>query len=168
MGALAVAGGAALLSGGQATRSSRFPVVWQFDRPDRPIFVTRTTGKNVWVKGISIRGENISNETLTAVQGVLKPDRSNTEIKLNVSLAGDAAAREIPPGATFTLNYAFPQPAAPGQQFGISAEEFLSTYGGLIFAFHYTQSGNETTRIEYLSPSMLRAQLAEIEGLAPR
>jgi hypothetical protein len=164
--ALAVAGGAVLLSRGQATRASRFPVVWQLDRANRPIFVTGMAGKDVWVKGIAIRGENISNETLTAVGGVLKPDLSNAEINLSVDVAGDAAAAEIPPG-TFTLNYAFPQ-TAPGQQLGISAKEFLSTYGGMIFTFHYTQLGHETTRIEYLSPSMLKAQLAEIETAAPR
>jgi hypothetical protein len=168
LGVLAIAGGAALFSRGEATRASRFPIVWQLDQPDRPIFVTHTTGKEVWVKGISIRGENLSNETLTAVQAVLKPDRSNAEIRLDVSLAGDGGTQEIPAGAAFALNYAFPQAAAPGQQGGISAEDFLSTYGGLIFAFHYTQSGQETTRIEYLSPSMLRAQLAEIEGPASR
>jgi hypothetical protein len=173
--ALSTAGGFALLSGKRAesTReapmvsSRESPVVWFYEGQDRSkqsIFVKRKFSGATWIEGISIRGENTSNQPLTAVEATLKSD-TGEEIELTVSAAGSrqtqADAHDVPSGE-FILKYGF-HPDASGQQAGVPAEEFLSKNGGMIFKFSYTVAGVQTTLIEYFSPSRLKAQLVDAE-----
>jgi hypothetical protein len=159
----------AFLSGDRAESSRGSPIVWLLDgqdRPERSIFVTRKLAGATWIEGFAITGENTSNQTLTAIQGAIKPD-TGEEIKLSVSMAGSqrkqTETQDMPSGSKFTLESAF-HPDASGRQTGMPAEEFLSKYGGMIFRFSYTVAGVQTTLIEYFSTSRLKAQLADIES----
>lgn len=181
--ALSTAGGVALLSGNRAESSREAPmssreapmssrespIVWFYDGQDRPkrsIFVTRKFSGATWIDGLAIRGENTSNQPLTAVQGTIKSD-TGQEIKLSVSGAGSqqtkADAHDVLSGSEFTLEYGF-HPDASGQQAGMPAEEFLSKNGGMIFKFSYTVAGVQTALIEYFSPSKLKTQLVDAES----
>jgi hypothetical protein len=148
---------------------ARSSIVWQFDHGGLPaakhsVFVTRKVGARTWIEGFSIHGENTSGGVLSAVQGSIKPDNSDVDLKLGVimSLVGDepssSGAVDIPPGAYFSLRYAF-RPTAPGQPAGIAAEDFFARYGGAVFAVSYTLGGVHKTEIEYLSSAQLKAQL---------
>jgi hypothetical protein len=179
--ALSTAGSVALLSGKPAesardapTESSReSPIIWFYDGQDQPqqsIFIKRKFSGTTWVEGISIRGENTSDQPLTAVQATLISD-TGEEFELTVSSTGSqqtrADAQDVPSGSEFTLEYGF-HPDASGQQAGMPAEEFLSNYGGMIFKFRYAMPGVQRTLIEYFSPSRLKAQLVDAVRSAQR
>ena len=172
--ALSAAGSVALLSGNRAeskpetpTVSLREPpIVWFYDGQDHPqqsIFVKRNFSGATWIEGISIRGENKSNQSLTAVQATLISD-SGEQIELTVRATGgqkaQADASNVPSGSEFSLEYGFHSDAS-GRQTGMPAEEFLSKYGGMIFRLRYTVPGAQRTLLEYFSPSRLKAQLAD-------
>ena len=171
--ALSAAGSVALLSGNRAeskpetpTVSLREPpIVWFYDGQDHPqqsIFVKRNFSGATWIEGISIRGENKSNQSLTAVQATLISD-SGEQIELTVrAIRGQQAADapNVPSGSEFSLEYGFHSDAS-GRQTGMPAEEFLSKYGGMIFRLRYTVPGAQRTLLEYFSPSRLKAQLAD-------
>jgi len=179
--ALSTAGGVALLSSKRAESTREAPIVslressivWFYDGQDHPkqsIFIKRNFSGANWIEGISIRGKNTSNQSLTAVQATLISD-TGEEIELTVSAAGSpqtqADAHDVPSGSEFTLEYGFHLDAS-GQQAGMPAEEFLSKYGGMIFRFRYTMPGVQRTLIEYFSPSRLKAQLVDAERSAQR
>ena len=164
----------ALLSGNRAeskpetpTVSLREPpIVWFYDRQDHPqqsIFVKRNFSGATWIEGISIRGENKSNQSLTAVQATLISD-SGEQIELTVRATGgqqaQADAPNVPSGSEFSLEYGFHSDASD-RQTGMPAEEFLSKYGGMIFRLRYTVPGAQRTFLEYFSTSRLKAQLAD-------
>jgi hypothetical protein len=170
--ALSAVGSVALLSGNRAkpeapTVSLREPpIVWFYDGQDHPqqsIFVKRNFSGATWIEGISIRGENKSNQSLTAVQATLISDRGD-QIELTVRATGgqqaQADAPNVPSGSEFSLEYGFHSDAS-GHQTGMPAEEFLSKYGGMIFRLRYTVPGAQRTLLEYFSPSRLKAQLAD-------
>ena len=172
--ALSAAGSVALLSGNRAeskpetsTEGLREPsIVWFYDgqdHPQRSIFVKRNFSGATWIEGISIRGENKSNQSLTAVQATLISD-SGEQIELTVRAPGgqqaQADAPNVPSGSDFSLEYGFHSDAS-GRQAGMPAEEFLSKYGGMIFRLRYTVLGAQRTLLEYFSPSRLKAQLAD-------
>jgi hypothetical protein len=177
-GALSIAGGVLFLSSeranssraeeaflsGNRTGSSRVsPIVWLHDGQDRlgrSIFVTRRLAGAAWIEGLAIRGENASDQTLTGLQGAIKTD-SGEEIRLSVNTEESQGnwADAVPSGSKFTLK----SEANPyGTQKGMPAEEFLSKYGGMIFRVSYAVAGVQTTLIEYISTSKLRAQLADM------
>ncbi len=168
------AAGVALLSGNRAeskpdtpTVSLREPpIIWFYDGQDHPqqsIFVKRNFSGATWIEGISIRGENKSNQSLTAVQATLISD-SGEQMELTVRATGaqkaQADASNVPSGSEFSLEYGFHSDAS-GRQTGMPAEEFLSKYGGMIFRLRYTVPGAQRTLLEYFSPSRLKAQLAD-------
>jgi hypothetical protein len=179
-GALSVAGGVAFLSAERANSSraeeaflsgnhvgaSRVPlIVWLHDgqgRLGQSIFVTRRLAGSAWIEGLALRGENASNQTLTGLQGAIKTD-SGEEIRLGVNTEGNqgnwADAQDVPSGSKFTLTSSL---NPDGTQTGMPVEEFLSKYGGMIFRVSYAVAGVQTTLIEYISTSRLRAQLADM------
>lgn len=177
--ALSAAGSVALLSGNRAESKPETPteglreppIVWFYDGQDhhqQSIFVKRNFSGATWIEGISIRGENKSNQSLTAVQATLISD-SGEQIELAVRATGGQEARadapNVPSGSEFSLEYGFHSNAS-GRQTGMPAEEFLSKYGGMIFRLRYTVPGAQRTLLEYFSPSRLKAQLADAS--APR
>lgn len=179
-GALSVAGGVVFLSSERANSSraeeafvsgnhvggSRVPlIVWLHDgqgRLGQSIFVTRRLAGSAWIEGLALRGENASNQTLTGLQGAIKTD-SGEEIRLGVNTEGNqgnwADAQDVPSGSKFTLKSSL---NPDGTQTGMPAEEFLSKYGGMIFRVSYAVAGVQTTLIEYISTTKLRAQLADM------
>jgi len=175
--ALSTAGGVALLSTKQLEdplgstnhpeNSRESPISWSYDGQDplkRSIFVTRVSDGTAWIEGLSISGENKSNQTLTGVQGVVKWD-SGERMTLKVSAAGSQGtgpdAQIVPAGDEFTLGYEF-QPDGSGQP-GVPAKAFLAANGGVIFKVRYKVADEQTTLIEYLSPSRLKSQLSGLE-----
>ena len=175
--ALSTAGSVALLSGKRiestrevAIASSRAsPLVWFYDvrnHPKRSIFVKRNFSGATRIEGISIRGENASDQFLTAVQATLISD-TGKEMKLTVNAAGSrqaqADAYDVPSQSEFSLEYGI-QLDTSGQQAGMPAEEFLSKYGGMIFTFRYTVGGVQRTLIDYFSPSRLKTELVEAKS----
>jgi hypothetical protein len=48
----------------------------------------------------------------------------------------------------------------------VTAEEVVQTFGGLMLKVHYEVAGKEKAFMQYLSPAMLKDQLAEIEAQA--
>jgi hypothetical protein len=172
--ALPAAGSVALLSGNRAESKQEAPavslreppLVWFYDGQDHPkqsIFVKRNFSGATWIEGISISGENKSNQSLTAVQATLISD-SGEQIELTVRATGrqqaDADAPNVPSGSAFSLEHGFHSDGS-SHLTGMSAEEFLSNYGGMIFRMRYTVAGVQRTLIDYLSLSRLKAQLTD-------
>jgi len=173
--ALSTAGGVALLSTkrlddppgstNRPEKSRESSISWSYDGQDpRSIFVTRVAGGTTWIEGLSIRGKNKSNQTLTGVQGVIKWD-SGERMTLKVSAAGSEGtgqdAETVPAGDEFSLGYEF-QPDGSDQP-GVPAKAFLAANGGVIFKVRYKVADEQTTLIEYLSPSRLKSQLSALE-----
>jgi hypothetical protein len=117
---------------------------------------------------------------MTSVAGLIKPDGDRPELTLAVSVdmpggeaslvhppeahvAAPLADGVIPPHARFKLAFPFPVEAANGEH-GVTAEEALATFGGLMLKVHYDYESKQKAFIQYLSPSMLKDQLAEIEA----
>ena len=140
--ALSAAGSVALLSGNRTeskpetpTVSLREPpIVWFYDRQDHPqqsIFVKRNFSGATWIEGISMRGKNTSNQSLTAVQATLISD-SGEQIELTVRATGgqqaQADAPNVPSGSEFSLEYGFHSDAA-GHQTGMPARNFCQSMG---------------------------------------
>jgi hypothetical protein len=153
----------AFLGSNPAASSRTSPVVWLHEGQNRrSIFVTRRLAGDAWIEGLAITGENASSQILTGVRGVMKMD-SGKEIKLGFNTEGGqgkwADTQDVPPGSKFTFKSALDPDAT---QTGMPASEFLSKHGGMIFHVSYAAAGVQTTLIEYLSTSKLKAQLADI------
>lgn len=118
--------------------SSQSPIAWNLDDRDVQPASTDTAG-------FSISGINVSDQALEEVRAVLKPDASQRELELALSVEGDGfeAGTVIPPGARFSL-------------VSVAANEDGSKQsGGAILRFRYVQAGQRKTSILYLTPSMI-------------
>ena len=140
------------------------PIDWLFDKPgSRAMLTLSNFGNGVRIIGFSIGGTNASDQPLTEVRAILKPDKGSRDIELILSLGGDHQSREssrtIPPGARFSLVYAF-----PGHSNGMPTSAFLAKFGGAVFAFKYTHAGSRRTLISYLSESKIKEQLPTAEA----
>lgn len=118
--------------------NSQSPVAWNLDDRDvqRPV-------TSPW--GFSISGTNVSDEALEQVQAVLKPDSTQREVPLALSVEGDSVRNgsAIPADAHFSLFSATPDEGASRQT------------GGAILTFRYVQAGQRKTSILYLTPAMV-------------
>ena len=151
------------------TGSTRFPdasrseVVWLFDQPGGPpLFALSPDDKGAKINGFLISGKNTSNQPLTEVQGVLKPDSGDGNFELNLSLNGnptDKNVRTIPPGAHFSLVYEFPK-----RQKVLSPYGFIEKLGGIVFTFHHTHAGIQKAVICYFSASKFRSDLQNVDA----
>ena len=90
--------------------NSQSPVAWALDDHDGQGPVT-----SPW--GFSIGGTNVSDQALEQVQAVLKPDATEREIPLALSVEGDGAGdgSVIPAEANFSLFSAGPDEGGAGQ-----------------------------------------------------
>jgi hypothetical protein len=183
VGGLMLGGGLILRAGTPSQVASSEAVAWLFQQKDLPIaersvFAFVGTQAGLRIKGFSISAVNNSDQPLRGVEGIIKPDVSRTDLKLAVSvdrseadaapeaLAGEPEAKDaIPAHAPFKLVFAFPAEAANGQD-GVTAEEVLATFGGVMLKVRYEAAGKQKTFIEYLSPEMLKAQLVELQAEA--
>ena len=200
-GAVFLVCGGLLIGGGLLMRASSGPAVaaadpvetfsgitWLFEDPDLPlperaVFTLSGTPRAFLINGLSIRGVNNSDEPLTGLEGVLKPDIQRPELKLSLKLDEDTHANHpsadgaesvavaavpkntVPPHASFRLIFPFPA-EAKGDQDGISTDELFESYGGLLLKLRYETEGTEKSVIQYLAPDMLKAQLDEVPGQA--
>ncbi len=118
--------------------NSQSPVAWSLDDRGDRLPVT-----SPW--GFSISGTNISDQALEQVQAVLKPDSTEREMALALSVEGDGAGdgSVIPANAGFSLFSAAPDDGASGQT------------AGAILTFRYMQAGQRKSSILYLTPAMV-------------
>ncbi|MGZ9243710.1 MAG: hypothetical protein ACXW6K_24840, partial [Candidatus Binatia bacterium] len=183
LGGLMLGGGLILRAGTPSQVPSSEAITWLFQQKDLPIaersvFAFAGTPKGLRIKGFSISGQNGSDQSLTGVEGIIKPDVQRTDLKLAVSIdkpeadgapaaqATEPGAKDvIPPHAPFKLVFAFPPQAANGQD-GVTEEEVLATFGGVMLKVRYEVAGKQKTFIEYLSPEMLKEQLVELQAEA--
>jgi hypothetical protein len=95
--------------------------------------------------GFSISGTNVSDQALEQVEAVLKPDSSERELPLALSVESEAARADnaIPANAHFSLFAAAPDQGASAQA------------GGAILTFRYVQAGQRKSSIVYLTPAMV-------------
>jgi hypothetical protein len=184
-GGLMLGGGLILRAGTPAPVATFDGIVWFFEQKglpiaERSVFAFAGTSEGVRVTGFSISGENQSDQPMISVAGLIKPDGDRPELTLAVSVdmpggeaslvhppeahvAAPLADGVIPPHARFKLAFPFPVEAANGEH-GVTAEEVLATFGGLMLKVHYDYESKQKAFIQYLSPSMLKDQLAEIEA----
>ena len=159
---------------------SAHSVAWFFEEPalpivERSVFTAELTPQGVRLTGLAIKAENNSDEALSALEGVVKPDAKRVDLKLEVKVdlvpadgAHGAEAAEvqengvIPPHAFFSLVFPFP-PEAQGEEPGIALNDFIAAYGGLMIKLRYDVAGTQKSLIHYLSPEMLKSQLTEIQ-----
>lgn len=173
-------GGGLLLRGAKptvATASVSEPIAWLFEHDtlaldERSVFAFAASPDGMRIEGFAIGGVNMSDQTLDSVGSVIKPDHQARDVKLAMRvMAPDEQAGEtktfepgvpgtIPPQGQFALLFAF-----PGEG-GLTPEQVLSTFGGVMLKVRYEVGGNEKSFIHYLSPSFLERQLTEITGAA--
>lgn len=193
LGCLMLGGGLILRAGTPAqvapTSAPESPdsLVWFFEQKDLPlaersIFIFTGTPEGVRIKGFSISAENKSDQPLTGVSGILKPDVEGPDMPLSVTIdmpKGEAslahppeasaaeanAAGVVPAHSVFRLIFPFPEEPGSEQQ-GVTPEEVVQTFGGLMLKVHYDVAGKEKAFMHYLSPAMLKEQLSEIEASA--
>jgi hypothetical protein len=186
LGGLMLGGGLILRAGtpSQVAPAAPDSLVWSFEQKDLPlaersIFIFASTTEGVRIKGFSISAENKSDQPLTRVKGVLKPDVEGTEMPLSVTIdmpKGEAilhptevsaaeASGVAPAHSIFRLIFHFPdEPGAGADQHGVTAAEVVETFGGLMLKVHYNVAGKQKSFMHYLSLAMLKDQLAEIEA----
>jgi hypothetical protein len=161
-------------------------IIWTFQDSDRPlperaVFTLSGTPASFRINGLSVGGVNLSDQVLSAVSGVLKPDVKRPDLNLTLKVdtqaapagEGDAvvqgldavAAASVPAGAHFQLVFPFP-PEAMGGEGGITVEDYFESYGGLLLKVRYEVDGTQKTVIQYLPPDVLRAQLDEVSAEA--
>jgi hypothetical protein len=188
-GALLLVCGGLMLGGGFMLRaktptplvaaSASEPIAWLFEHPSLPIdersvFVFDAAPDGLRIKGFAIGGVNLSEETVGSLGGVIKPDGrdQNLDLALSVEPPGvdtDEAQQPQPPAALpegavpsqapFRLVYLFPTDGADG---GLTSQQVLSTYGGVLLKVHYEMEGKQRSFIQYLPAALLEEQLAEI------
>ena len=120
--------------------------------------------RGLTVTGFLIAGENTSDQTLTDVEAVLKPDKNaDGNIELALGLTNHSPGqplRTVPPGAQFSLTYTL------SNYLTGSSDAFVEKCGGVIFTFHYTHAGVPKAVIWYLSPSRLGTELRKAGPVA--
>ena len=163
-----------------AATTSAEPIAWLYEHPSLPIderemFILAVTADGIRIKGFAIGGVNLSDETLGSLGGVIKPDGLDHDLKLALSVenpethtdeANSAGAQPtallpegaVPSQAPFKLVFTFPDEANGG----MTPQQVLSTFGGLLLKVHYEMDGKQKSFIQYLPASVLEGQLAEI------
>jgi hypothetical protein len=158
-----------------AEATDEVDVVWLFDDlertfEERSVFAVADGATAVRLTGLAFNAENWSDHTLTDFHGTVKPDLKIIDFKLAIELGesvgpmpASPAPDTVPPRTAFRLIVPFPREVMDGEA-GVDVDDFLSDYGGLTLKVRYAVDGKEKSFIQYLSPSMLKAQLAEIAG----
>jgi hypothetical protein len=126
----------------EARGASKSPVAWRVDDPG----VRISSGG---AGGFSVGGINVSDKALEQIHAVLKPDGTQREMPLSLSIEGQSSepGASIPAGARFSLASAPPN------------EDGSETSIGAILSFRYVQAGQRKSSILYLTPATV-ARLA--------
>ena len=185
-GGLLLGGGLFLRAGAgttpQVAEDAHQGIAWTFEEtgrplPERAVFTLSGTPESFRINGLSVSGMNQSDQPLTAVRAILKPDVQWPDLKLTLQVdrpavpagEGDTAAQAldivpentVPPHAAFRLVFPFPPEAMDGED-GITVEEFFESYGGLLLKLHYESEDKQRSVIQYLAPELLKSQLEEV------
>jgi hypothetical protein len=125
-------------AGGAPKADANSPVIWLLDDGKGP--ATAPVGD-----GSAIAGVNSSNQDLSQVRATLKPDASQREVPLALSVEGQAAegAAVIPAGARFSLTAETPDAVR------------ARSSGGAILTFRYLYAGQQKSTILYLNAATL-------------
>lgn len=187
-GGLFLRAGAGTTPQADAAEDEPHGIAWSFEEVDRPlperaVFTLSGTPSSFRINGLSLSGTNLSDQPLTAVEGVLKPDVKRPDLKLTLSVdkaatpiaEGDteghaldiAPQHTVPPQAPFRLVFPFPPEAMDGED-GLTVEEYFESYGGLLLKLRFEVDGQERSLIQYLSPELLKSQLDEVTAEAGR
>jgi len=126
----------------EARGASKSPVAWRLD--DAGVQIS-----SGGAGGFSVGGMNVSDKALEQIHAVLKPDGTQREMPLSLSVEGQSSepGTSIPAGARFSLASATPN------------EDGSETSGGAIISFRYVQAGQRKSSILYLTPATV-ARLA--------
>jgi hypothetical protein len=126
----------------EARGASKSPVGWRLD--DAGVQIS-----SGGAGGFSVGGMNVSDKALEQIHAVLKPDGTQREMPLSLSIEGQSSepGTSIPAGARFSLASATPN------------EDDSETSGGAILSFRYVQAGQRKSSILYLTPATV-ARLA--------
>jgi hypothetical protein len=126
----------------EARGASKSPVAWRLD--DAGVQIS-----SGGAGGFSVGGMNVSDKALEQIHAVLKPDGTQREMPLSLSIEGQSSepGTSIPAGAPFSLASATPN------------EDDSETSGGAILSFRYVQAGQRKSSILYLTPATV-ARLA--------
>jgi hypothetical protein len=126
----------------EARGASKSPVAWRLD--DAGVKIS-----SGGAGGFSVGGMNVSDKALEQIHAVLKPDGTQREMPLSLSVEGQSSepGTSIPAGARFSLASATPN------------EDGSETSGGAILSFRYVQAGQRKSSILYLTPAIV-ARLA--------
>ena len=158
------------------------PIAWLFEHKSLPIdersvFAYVATPDGVRIKGFAIGGVNLSEQPVSALAGIIKPDAQAHDLKLALSVempgehegaqSSEAMAAAVPDGtipsqAPFRLVFLFPS-ATDG---GMTPHDVLAAYGGLMLRVRYEVEGKQRSFIQYLPQALLEEQLAEIAAEA--
>lgn len=188
-GGLLVGGGLLMRAGARTTTIADLApeatfsgITWTFNEPDLPlperaVFTLSGTPESFRINGLSVSGVNNSDQPLTALQGVLKPDVQRPDLRLSLQVdekqtpSGEGAPPQtavvapgtVPAHTPFRLLFPFP-PEAMGGEDGITVDEFFDSYGGLLLKLRYEIEGVEKSVIQYLGPDLLKGQLDEVSA----
>jgi len=126
----------------EARGASKSPVAWRLD--DAGVQIS-----SGGAGGFSVGGMNVSDKALEQIHAVLKPDGTQREMPMSLSVEGQSSepGTSIPAGARFSLASATPN------------EDGSETSGGAILSFRYVQAGQRKSSILYLTPATV-ARLA--------
>ena len=126
----------------EARGASKSPVAWRLD--DAGVQIS-----SGGAGGFSVGGMNVSDKALEQIHAVLKPDGTQREMPLSLSVEGQSSepGTSIPAGARFSLASATPN------------EDGSETSGGAILSFRYVQAAQRKSSILYLTPATV-ARLA--------
>lgn len=126
----------------EARGASKSPLAWRLD--DAGVQIS-----SGGAGGFSVGGMNVSDKALEQIHAVLKPDGTQREMPLSLSVEGQSSepGTSIPAGARFSLASATPN------------EDDSETSGGAILSFRYVQAGQRKSSILYLTPATV-ARLA--------
>ena len=126
----------------EARGASKSPLAWRLD--DAGVQIS-----SGGAGGFSVGGMNVSDKALEQIHAVLKPDGTQREMPLSLSIEGQSSepGTSIPAGARFSLASATPN------------EDGSETSGGAILSFRYVQAGQRKSSILYLTPATV-ARLA--------
>ncbi len=186
-GGLFLRAGAGTTTTAKASEETVTGITWSFQETDRPlperaVFTLSGTPASFSINGLSIGGVNQSDQPLTAVQAILKPDVHRPDLKLTLRVdkpavpdgegSNEAQALEVvpkdtvPPKTPFRLVFSFPPEAMDDGADGLTVEQFFESYGGLLLKVSYELDGKQKSLIQYLKPELLKAQLDEVSAEA--
>ena len=161
------------------------PIAWLFEHPSLPIderavFVVDATPDGLRIKGFAIGGVNLS-EVAAWLARRRRSSRMDTTT-ISSSSSASSSRSKIPTQRTlrrprpsllrFCRTGRFRRRRRSSWCFssrtggGMTPQEVVAAYGGLLLKVHYEMDGKQRSLIQYLPTSLLEEQFAEIQAAA--